>query len=91
MEPTNLTNLTLTELQSLIENAKAEIIRRGDSKIRIAVTFGSYNARRYSRPWIARITSWPVGGTPELAFGSYVGNNGGGEVEIMARRGDIIR
>ena len=65
--------------------------------IRYSESYGSYNARRYSRPWIAKITAWPVGGRPELAFGSYLGNHDGtsqvtgGEVEIMAFPGSILR
>jgi hypothetical protein len=58
---------------------------------RYAVTFSGYNSRRYSRPWIARITEWPVGGQPVLQWGAFVGNDDGGEVEIMAAPGDIIR
>ena len=28
---------------------------------RVAISFNSYNPRRYSRPWIARIVAWHVG------------------------------
>jgi len=58
---------------------------------RISITYGEYNFRRYSKPWIARIESWPVGGIPKLEWGSYVGDANGGEVEIIAYPGDIIR
>lgn len=58
---------------------------------RIAISFGSYNPRRYSRPWIGRIIEWPVGGKPELEWGGYCGDDNGGEVEIIASPGDIIR
>lgn len=62
------------------------------TKIRYSASYGSYNARRYSRPWIGVITSWPVGGRPEIAWGSYLGDDaGGGEVEIMALPGSILR
>jgi hypothetical protein len=54
---------------------------------RYSVVCGPYNARRYTRPWIARIAGWPVGSRLELQSGSYVGSDGGGEVEIMAFRG----
>ena len=60
-------------------------------KQRISVEYGAYNFRRYSRPWIARVTAWPVGGVPTMQWGSYVGDENGGEVEIMAAPGDIIR
>jgi hypothetical protein len=60
--------------------------------IRYSQTIGSYNARRYSKPWIGVITSWPVGGRPEIAWGGYCGDDsGGGEVEIMAFPGSILR
>ena len=62
--------------------------------IRVTVDFGSYNQRRYSAPWIARVTSWPVGGSSELKFGGYLGdrNNGtGGQAEILAYVGDVVR
>jgi hypothetical protein len=59
--------------------------------MRVSQRFGNYNQRRYGRPWIARITGWPVGGKPEIVWGSYVGDDGGGEVEIEAISGDIVR
>jgi hypothetical protein len=58
---------------------------------RIAISFGSYNPRRYSRPWIAHIVAWHVGQKPELEFGHYCGDDDGGEVEILAYPGTIIR
>lgn len=58
---------------------------------RVAISFHSYNPRRYSRPWIARIVAWHVGKKPELEFGHYVGNDDGGEAEIIAYPGDILR
>jgi hypothetical protein len=58
---------------------------------RIAITFESFNPRRYSRPWIARVVAWPVGKKPELTFGNYCGDENGGEVEIIAYPGNIIR
>jgi hypothetical protein len=90
---TDLTTLTPAELTSLIEAAKAELASRSTvaAAKRVSNHYGSYNARRMGRPWIARITSWPVGGRPELEFGSYLGDDKGGDVEIMARPGDIIR
>ncbi len=93
---TELAGLTNTELESLISDATAELAKRTHTvppptKLRYAESFSSYNARRYSRPWIARISAWPVGGKAEMQFGSYLGNDGGGEVEIMAMPGDIIR
>lgn len=59
--------------------------------MRVSQKFGSYNQRRYSKPWIAKITSWPIGGKPEVKWGGYCGDDNGGEVEIEAIAGDIIR
>jgi len=59
--------------------------------MRIAQHFGGYNARRYSRPWIGLISAWPIGGKPAIAWGSYLGTDSGGEVEIEAQAGDIVR
>lgn len=59
--------------------------------MRVAQSFGSYNQRRYGRPWIAKITSWPVGAKPEVQWGAYCGTDEGGEVEIEAQAGDIVR
>lgn len=61
------------------------------TKIRYSERYGSYNSRRYSRPWIGVITSWPVGGRPEIAWGNYCGDDSGGEVEILALPGSILR
>jgi hypothetical protein len=57
----------------------------------ITVQFSRYNDRRYSRPWIAKVTAWPVGGRATLAWGTYLGDDGGGEAEIAANPGDVIR
>ena len=59
--------------------------------MRISKTVGSYNQRRYSRPWIGVLTSWDVGGRPEIRWGRYIGDDGGGELEVDAEPGDIVR
>ena len=59
--------------------------------MRVSQHFGGYNARRYSRPWIGKISAWPVGGKPTIAWGAYLGTDNGGEVEIEAQAGDIVR
>lgn len=87
----SLDNLTIEDLTGLKARIEAEIASRGTNAMRVTLDFGAYNDRRYSRPWIAKVTSWPVGGRPELEFGSYIGNAKGGEVEIMARPGQIVR
>jgi hypothetical protein len=60
-------------------------------KMRVSINYNSYNQRWYGRPWIGKITSWPVGGKPEIKWGGYLGDDSGGEVEINAEPGDIIR
>lgn len=59
--------------------------------MRVVVEYGAYNGRRYGRPWIGKITNWPVGGKPEMEWGRYIGTDAGGETEIEARAGDIVR
>lgn len=60
--------------------------------MRVAQHFDGYNARRYSKPWIAIITAWPIGSKPTLRFGGWIGNDrDGGEAEIDAQPGDIAR
>ena len=52
----------------------------------------AYNERRYGTPWIAVVTSWPIGKSPELQFGAYTANRGdAGDAEIAACAGDIVR
>ena len=72
----------------------AEIKKLIDAKTTPSVArakFGGYNARRYSRPWIAKVVAWERGASPSLEFGAYYGDDSGGIVEIAANEGDIIR
>jgi len=79
-------------LNALLAAIQAELSNRQTAHpIRVALHFGGYNERRYGRPWIGRITSWPVGGRPEIEWGRYIGDDSGGEAEIMAQPGDIVR
>ena len=59
--------------------------------MRIVKEFGTYNFRRYGKPWIARVTNRPVGGKATLEFGTYNGDSGGGTCVIVAEPGDIVR
>jgi hypothetical protein len=61
------------------------------NRVRVTIEWHDYNPRRYGKPWIATVTSWPVGGRPELIFGGYLGDDDGGDLEIAAAPGDIIR
>lgn len=53
----------------------------------VTVTFQSYNARRYGKPWVAKITDWPVGKHPTLEFGATTDL----VAEIEAEPGAIVR
>jgi hypothetical protein len=83
--------MRLTIYQPLQGESMETLEQASSTEQRISIEYGAYNPRRYSRPWIARVTAWPVGGTPTMEWGSYVGDDHGGEVEIMATPGDIIR
>jgi hypothetical protein len=48
---------------------------------------GTYNSRRYSKPWIAKIKSWPVGKQSVLEFGASYETF----AEVDAIPGDVIR
>lgn len=96
--PTTPTDLDLTQfsdpdLAALADAVEAEQARRsGESPLRVALEFDGCNPRRYSRPWIAVVTDWPVGGRATLEWGEFLGRNGdAGEVEILARPGDVVR
>ena len=74
----------ITELKKLADNKRASGVAKK--------AFDDYNFRRYSKPWIAKIVSWPTGKQPELEFGAFYGNaEEGGTAEIAAKEGDIIR
>ena len=52
----------------------------------------TYNERRFSKPWIAVVETWPVGGRPTLRWGSWLGKEGQvGELEIDANVGDVVK
>jgi hypothetical protein len=56
--------------------------------MRVTREFGSYNSRRYGRPWIAKVVAWEVGKQPVLSWGSNIDAH---NVEIEAEAGDIVR
>jgi hypothetical protein len=55
--------------------------------MRVTITFDPYNTRRYGRPWIARVTDWPIGKSPVLEFGGLFGLT----AEIEASPGAVVR
>lgn len=58
--------------------------------MRIAKKFGPYNDKQQARPWIAKVIEWRVGQRAELAWGTFLGDESGGEAEIEAVRGDVV-
>lgn len=86
--------MTTQELRSLGEQIAAEIaLREGApaNPARLTIDRGSYNERRYGRPWIGKIVEWSAGRAPEIKFGAYLGGDSGGTLEVYALPGDIIR
>ena len=57
----------------------------------ISINFGAYLWRKFRKPWIAKVTDWPHGQKPKQVWGMYIGDESGGELEIAAEVGDIIR
>lgn len=56
--------------------------------MRYTYEVGGYNTRRYGKPWIAKITDWPVGSAPTLSFGHALDAYC---AEIEAEPGQILR
>ena len=61
--------------------------------MKIQIVTGSYNARRYSKPWIARVDFTDPKGT--FSFGEWTGQHYGGTgsegiLHIEAEPGDIV-
>jgi hypothetical protein len=54
---------------------------------RVFIEFPPYNTRRYSKPWIAKVTDWPIGKNPTLSFGATINLT----AEIDAAPGAIVR
>lgn len=87
----NIQDMPTDELRHLLSRVTAEINDRCHGPRRITQSFRSYNEKRYSKPWIARVTKWPIGSSAELSFGHYLGTMNGGEAEILAKVGDVVR
>ena len=54
----------------------------------IKIETGSYNARRYTKPWIAKITF--AGSKPEYHFGDFCGDDNGGELSLEIEPGYVF-
>ncbi|MDQ7836277.1 MAG: hypothetical protein RDU24_12920 [Humidesulfovibrio sp.] len=83
--------LNLDELVELQAVVSRRIEAHLPKQMRIVQVFRGYNEKRCSKPWIAAVTSWPVGRSPVLHFGEYLGTDAGGPAEILARPGDVVR
>lgn len=62
-----------------------------DKPKRVAINFNGYNHRRYGKPWCAKVTAWEIGKAPELEWGGYLGDASGGECELLALPGEVVR
>ncbi len=60
-------------------------------KITVTKSWGSYNARRYGRPWAARITAFNGAPTLEFIAGAYNGNDDGGEIVVTGEIGEVVK
>lgn len=87
----NIHEMPDNELHALLARISSEIKTRRPRPRRITKSFGCYNEKRFSKPWLARVIDWPVGRPPELRFGHYLGTSAGGESEILAQDGDVVR
>jgi hypothetical protein len=59
---------------------------------KIEITTGSYNQRRYSKPWIAKV-DFSVDPRGEFKWGTWVGDHSSGSEGVLiidAEEGDII-
>ncbi len=58
----------------------------------ITVPTEAYDNKRFSLPWIARVTDWESGKGPRVRFGKYSGKDGDpGKIIIDAEIGDVIK
>jgi hypothetical protein len=76
-------------MEPTITHLKLRLISLDPTAARKAVTYsvGSYNTRRYGRPWIANIAALDIGKFPVLVFGASSINN----AETGAAIGDIVK
>ena len=57
----------------------------------IVINFESYNKYRFQKPWISKVIEWPSGKSAIVSWGKYQGDEDGGDAEIMATPGDVVR
>lgn len=87
--------MPLSELQAIHAEIKAEIRKRtkDNEPVLFQMNFQPYNPTRYGSPWLAVVTSWPVGERPTLEFtGQYIGSKGeAGILEAKIMPGSLIK
>jgi hypothetical protein len=60
--------------------------------MKVTVKFTGANDKRFSKPWIGKVTHWPIGQRAALEWGVFRGSiTEGGETEVDAVTGDVIR
>lgn len=95
MTSLNLESMSRAELLDIKKNVEARLAAMGEATVgrefRVTVEIGAVSRWKYRKPWIGRVTTWPAGERTALKFGAYLGDHEGGELEIAARAGDIIR
>jgi len=63
----------------------------GGKQMLIVINFDGYNKYRLQRPWISKVVEWPSGNSAIVSWGKYQGDDDGGNAEIIATPGDVIR
>lgn len=56
--------------------------------MQVSIETGSYNDRRYGKPWIASVTF--DGATPVYAFGEFCGDDSEGELRLNIAAGNVF-
>lgn len=57
----------------------------------IEIPIPAYDPQRLGRPWIGKVVMWVEAAGPSLQRGHWFGDDGGGELEIDASDGDLIK
>lgn len=89
----DLSTLSVEQLAQLASDVAAELERRqhGARPIKVRLTLGRYNDRRYAKPWIGQVVEWS-GAKTELAWGTWIGTaDEGGDLVVEVTPGSVIR
>ncbi|XID91023.1 hypothetical protein ACF3MZ_21225 [Paenibacillaceae bacterium WGS1546] len=58
--------------------------------MRVKIEYGSYNSRRYGKPWGAKVSFEGAKLSYDFAAGSFLGDDRGGNVYIDCEPGDVV-